>query len=155
MKKKHKTLILIIGTVLLVSGIIIFLNRKNPEYYLRKEVTGILTNIRIENFSSEKIGILYNVTADLIKDSNVQFECNEYSIYLLDKQNNLIYLIDGSRIGNFDVSSDLMKIDMDIEYEISSVDSMKIIKKEYGYKFNKDLRSSLKKIEDNRVIYSD
>lgn len=153
MKFKYKILILVISLLLLSIAIILYFNKENPEYYLRKEVTGTVTDLKIKNFSYEKVGISYNVKAELIRTNNIEFNCKDYSIYLLDKDNNLIYLVDGEKIGNFDISSDVIKISMDVYYDISSATSMKIIKKEYGYKFNKDLRDSLKKVEDNRIIY--
>ena len=65
---------------------------------------------------------------------------------MLDNDENLIYLIDGSRLGDFNYDSNQKIIDSQIDYDVKLATKAVIVNKNYGYKINKDIRKSIKHV---------
>src|SRR5574344_1845540 len=140
MKRKIGKFILVVSIIILIIALLLSFKKNNDnnnqtidESYITKEVTGEVTNLKISNFSITKPSVFYNVNAKLEKLDDSEFNCKDYSIYLLDDENNLIYLVDCEKVGNFNLTSNIIVIDMQLNYEISSVTKIEIVKKEYGY----------------------
>ena len=157
MKNRKKIMIFsfCLALILIVIAILI-LNVFSDEYSernLRGNGIGKVENLELLNFTIEKVGIYYNVSAQLKMTNSFDFDSNNYNIYLLDNSNNLIYVIKGSSLGDFDSVSDSLNINTTIRYEIGSVVRAVIVEKDKGYKFNKDLRKTIKEIDSNNLIY--
>lgn len=146
MPKKYGIIASLIAFALIVFGILIAINKNDPEAYIHKKVTGTVKNLELTDFKLEKIGVYYNFKAILTKTDDSNFKPEDYAIYLLDNDENLIYLIDGSRLGDFNYDSNQKIIDSQIDYDVKLATKAVIVNKNYGYKINKDIRKSIKHV---------
>ena len=145
-RKKICICLIIISSCFIVASLLLYSDKtkKNNEDYLYKDVTGVVDDLYLSDITYSKVGIYYIFTAKLNRKESKIYDLNEYSVYFLDNENNLIYLLDGSKLGQFSDAFDYIDINFSINYDLTNLKDVEIVKKEYGFKINKDLRNKVK-----------
>ena len=122
-------MILIISCILVLGLYIILKNCfKTPNSLLEKSEFYFEEGISVANLEMVKQEKKYVITFDLKNTNNIQFNCDDYIVYFLDTQNNLLLKFSGNTLGNFDDSNSI-RITYDIAFDISNLDKVIVAKK--------------------------
>ena len=92
--------------------------------------------LEIFNWDIVKNENYYTLNYNIPKNENSDFLENKCDIYVVDKDNNLLFKI--MKI-NFEKESNMYSILHVVEYDISEINKIIVISSESAYKYNKDL----------------